>query len=69
VGALQRWVAPGGLLVVKDLDPDTPEGVYFALTMALYTAGGRVHAGEAIARWTGGVVERAGKSLVVIAVR
>ena len=41
-------VAPGGLVVIKDLRLDDghrgpPEGVLFSLNMALFTAGGRVH--------------------------
>ena len=47
---------PGGLLVVKDLkiDPDRsgpPEGILFALNMALFTLEGDVHDPEAIAGW------------------
>ena len=49
-------LAPGGLLVVKDLRVDEdrrgpPAGVYFALTMALYTDGGDVHPASAIEGW------------------
>jgi len=44
-------LAPGGRLIVKDLDPATDEGVWFALNMALYTEGGDVHAPEQIAAW------------------
>ena len=41
-------VAPGGLVVIKDLRLDDdhrgpPEGVLFSLNMAVFTSGGRVH--------------------------
>lgn len=42
---------PGGVLVVKDLDAATPQGILFALNMALFTQDGDVHATETIARW------------------
>ena len=42
---------PGGLLVVKDLDATTAQGVLFALNMALFTAEGDVHPQSSIERW------------------
>jgi hypothetical protein len=47
---------PGGCLVVKDLlvDPDRsgpPEGVLFALNMALFTESGDVHDQPTVERW------------------
>jgi hypothetical protein len=49
-------VAPGGLIVVKDLrveaDRSGPAaGLLFALNMALYTDGGDVHAPDALVAW------------------
>ena len=50
---------PGGRVVVKDLRLDEDRrgpatGVYFALNMALFTAGGDVHPPERLARWLEG---------------
>jgi hypothetical protein len=44
-------LAPDGLVIVKDLDPDSDAGVLFALNMALCTEGGDVWAPETIAGW------------------
>ncbi len=49
-------LAPGGLLVVKDVLVEgdrtgPPLGVWFALNLALYADGGDVHAPDAIAAW------------------
>ncbi len=44
-------VRPGGRLIIKDLDPRTDDGVWFALNMALYTDGGEVHTPDHIAQW------------------
>ncbi len=57
-----RAVAPGGKVVVTDLDAATPEGVWFALNMALYTDGGGVYSTSQIRAWmtaggTGDLVE------------
>ncbi|HEY4238296.1 MAG TPA: class I SAM-dependent methyltransferase [Kofleriaceae bacterium] len=49
--AAARGVAPGGSVVVADLRSDSPEGIWFALDMALYTAGGDVYATAQIAAW------------------
>jgi hypothetical protein len=51
-----RALAPGGTLVVKDLRVDEdragpPASLYFALTMALFTARGDVHPASAIEGW------------------
>ncbi|MFN2549089.1 MAG: methyltransferase [Myxococcales bacterium] len=42
---------PNGMLVVKDLDSTTAQGVLFALNMALFTRDGDVHPPEAVRRW------------------
>ena len=48
-------VAPGGQVVVLDLDAATPEGVWFALNMALYTDGGSVYPTNQIRGWMAAV--------------
>ena len=42
---------PGGLLVFKDLDSATPQGVLFALNMALFTKEGDVHDPDTVRSW------------------
>ena len=42
---------PGGLLVFKDLDSATPQGVLFALNMALFTREGDVHDPDTLRSW------------------
>jgi hypothetical protein len=44
-------LAGGGMLVVKDLDSASPQGVLFALNMALFTRHGDVHPPETVRRW------------------
>lgn len=44
-------LARGGTLVVKDLDAATPQGVLFALNMALFTPDGDVHGESAVRSW------------------
>ncbi len=56
VAAAAAAVVPGGLVVVKDLRLDddrrgAPEGLWFALDMALYTDGGDVHTTGALTSW------------------
>jgi hypothetical protein len=51
-----RAVAPGGIVVVKDLRMDEGragplEGLWFALNMAIYTGGGDVYEGSRIRSW------------------
>jgi hypothetical protein len=46
-----RAVAPGGQVVVLDLDAATPEGVWFALNMALFTDGGGVYPTHQLHGW------------------
>jgi O-methyltransferase domain len=41
-------VAPGGVVLVKDFDADSPAGVLFSLNMALFTEAGEVHGIEAL---------------------
>jgi len=41
----------GGILVVKDLDSATPQGVLFALNMALFTKDGDVHDPQTVRSW------------------
>jgi hypothetical protein len=56
----------GGVVVVKDLDPATPAGTWFALNMALYTDAGDVHDSAEIQKWLGGgEVTRLGDHLIV----
>ena len=43
-----RSVAPGGTVVVKDLDAESEAGILFSLNMALYTEGGEVHEAETL---------------------
>jgi len=40
----------GGVVIIKDLLSDTPEGVLFALNMALFTGEGDVHPAETIVK-------------------
>ena len=42
---------PGGVLAVKDLDSATPQGVLFALNMALFTREGDVHDPDTVRSW------------------
>ncbi|MBL9014519.1 MAG: hypothetical protein JNL83_10105 [Myxococcales bacterium] len=51
VRAAARAVAPGGLVVLADLDAATPEGIWFSLDMALYTEAGRVYPTEVLRGW------------------
>ncbi|MSP62151.1 MAG: methyltransferase domain-containing protein [Myxococcales bacterium] len=56
VARLAATLAPGGLLVIKDLriEPDRggpPSGVLFSLNMALYTVAGEVHDRHRIGAW------------------
>ena len=46
-----RAVTPGGQVVVLDLDASTPEGVWFALNMALYSDGGSVYPTNQLRAW------------------
>lgn len=52
--AAARAVAPGGQVVVTDLDAESAEGVWFALNMALFTAGGSVYSAPRIRGWLAG---------------
>lgn len=52
--AAARAVNPGGAVVILDFDAASPEGVWFALVMALYTERGRVHSIDAIRGWLDG---------------
>ena len=49
--AAARAVAPGGRVAILDLDAGTPEGVWFALNMALYTDGGGVYPTGQVRGW------------------
>ncbi len=57
--AAARAVAPGGRVVIVEIDADSPEGVWFALDMALYTECGDVHGTRALCGWlaAAGLVE------------
>lgn len=44
-------VGPGGTVAVLDFDASSPEGVWFAIVMALYTERGRVHPPADIRAW------------------
>lgn len=46
-----RAVAPGGTVVVLDFDAASPEGVWFAVVMALYTEGGGVYPTSQLRAW------------------
>lgn len=62
-----RGVAPGGEVCVLDLDAAKPEGVWFALNMALYTDGGGVYPTAVIGDWlvAAGLVDLAVHRLAV----
>lgn len=49
--AAGRAVAPGGTVMVLEFDAASPEGVWFAVVMALYTDAGRVHPAHDIRGW------------------
>lgn len=49
--AAARAVAPGGRVVILEIDADSPEGVWFALDMALYTEQGDLHPTSALCGW------------------
>jgi SAM-dependent methyltransferase len=56
VAAAARAVAPGGLVVIKELRLDDDragplEGLWFALNMALYTGGGDVYVTSQLRAW------------------
>jgi hypothetical protein len=56
----------GRVVVVKDLDRDTPAGIWFAVNMTLYTDEGEVHSTAEILEWLGGgTVEKMGDHVVV----
>jgi len=63
--AAVRAVAPGGVVAIVELRPDSPEGPWFALDMALYTERGDVYAAEVLHGWlsAAGLIEIASHRL------